>query len=119
MNDVEEKREYKRVEKPFVVNLRIRPDEAQEIDSSGWDKVAVKDLGAGGIFFYHNKNLRIGSLVDLKIDIPKTSTPIHCVGKINRIKEHQNSPIFDIVVVFSEINDHEREIINKAVEECL
>ncbi len=48
-NDIE-RRKYKRIDRPFMVKSRIRPDEVIEKSSSDWDIVAVEDLGSGGVF---------------------------------------------------------------------
>ncbi len=46
-----ERREYKRIEKPYMTRLRIKQYEGLEISSAEWDIVALKDLSAGGAFF--------------------------------------------------------------------
>lgn len=119
MDRTEERRKHRRTEKPFEINVRIRPDEAQKAISFGWDKVSVKNLGGGGVCFYYNKDMEIGSLVDLKIYISKTAPLINCVGKVTRIKKHPNPPIYDVVLEFTDISEQEIDTINKVVEESL
>ncbi len=119
MERTEERRKHKRTEEPFEINVRIRPDEAQEAVSLGWDKVSVKNLGAGGACFYYNKDIEVGSFVDLKIYISKTAPLINCTGKVTRIKKLQSPAIYDVVLEFTEIGEQEIETINKVVEESL
>ncbi len=40
----------KRIDRPFMVKFRIRPDEVIEKGSPDWDIVAVGDLGLGVCF---------------------------------------------------------------------
>ena len=110
------KREYKRIDKPLTLWLRIRPDEAQELHTDGWNRTVTKNIGAGGVFFHYNENLIIGSLIDLIINLTKTSPPVSCIGKIIRTKKHVNNPIYDIAIVFTEIDNQEKELINKVIE---
>ncbi len=107
-----EKRQYKRIEKPFMVRLRIKRYEGHEMVPTGWDTVAVRDLGAAGLFFYSKKDLGLGTLLDLKIDVSTATPTINCVGKIIRIDEPIPISTFGIATEFTEIEEHEKEMIN-------
>ncbi len=52
MYNDQERREYKRVEIPFMARLRIKQYEGLEISSAEWGIVALKDLSAGGMLHY-------------------------------------------------------------------
>ncbi len=118
-NDGIEKRKYKRIEKPFMAGLRVRQYEGHETVSTKWHKVAVKDLSAGGMLFDYNKNLELDSLLDFKIDISKYTPTINCVGKIIRIDKPIPISIFGIAIEFTEIEEHEKKIINTTIEKAL
>ena len=45
-----EKRQYRRIEKPFMARLQIKSDKAQEAESDNWDSVTLMNLSAGGTF---------------------------------------------------------------------
>ncbi len=107
-----ERRKYKRIEKPFMAGFRVRQYEGHETVSTKWDKVAVKDLSAGGMLFIYNKNLGLDSLLDLKIDESKYTPTINCVGKIIRIDKPIPISIFGIAIEFTEIEEHVKEMIN-------
>ncbi len=108
-----EKRKYKRIEKPFIARFRVRQYDDHETVSTKWDMVAVKDLSAGGMLFIYNKNLGIDSLLDLKIEVSKTTPTINCVGKIIRIDEPPISPsVFGIATEFTKIGEQEKAMIN-------
>ncbi len=115
-NDLE-RRKYKRIDRHFMVKLRIRPDEVLEKGSSNWDIVAMGDLGSGGMLFNYNENLGIGALIDLKIGFSVTKPPINCVGKIIRIEELRYPSMFRVATKFTEIGEQEKELINKTIEE--
>ena len=112
-----ERRKYKRIDRPFVVKFRIKPDEVIEKGPSDWDIVAVGDLGSGGVLFNYNKNLGIGVLIDLKIGFSVTKPPINCIGKIIRIEELPSLSMFRVATKFTEIGEQEKELIDKTIEE--
>ncbi len=112
-----EKRKHKRIEKPYIVKLHAIPDEAKDRISPDWDMVVAKDLGAGGVFFYTSKDLRIGTLLDLRIGFSTATPPIECVGKVVRIKEQPDTSIFGIATNFTKIDEQKKELINRTAEE--
>ncbi len=117
MYKYQEKRKYKRREKPYMARLRVKQYEGLEISSAEWDMVALKDLSAGGAVLFYNKDLGIGTLLDLKIDVSKSTPTINCVGKIIRIDKTQHTSMFYITVFFIDIGEQEKELINKMTEE--
>ena len=119
MSNDQERREYKRIEKPFMVRFRTIPLVAKKMISTDWDVVAVKDLSAGGMRFNYMKDLGIGSLLDLKIDISKSTPTIYCVGKVTRIDHFHLHSMLRIATEFTEIDEQEKEVINTTVEEII
>lgn len=114
-----EKRKYQRINKPFIIRFRIRPDESNGMVTTAWDMVVVGDLSAGGVCFQYNKYLGVDSLLDIKINCSKSTPLINCIGKINRIKEQPNTSVFGIATTFTEIDKHNRYEISKVVENSL
>ncbi len=114
-----ERRKYKRTEKPYMARLRIKQYEGLEITSAEWDMVALKDLSAGGVLFSYKKNLGIGALLDLKIDVSTASPTIKCAGRVTRIERSQPHFILRIATEFTGIAEQEKELINTTVEEVL
>ncbi len=110
-NDLE-RRDYKRIEKLFMVRFRTIPLVAKKMVSPDWEVGAVKDLSAGGMLFYYNKNLELDSLLDLEIDILKSTPTINCVGKVTRIDHSHLHSILSIATEFTEIEEQEKKIIN-------
>jgi hypothetical protein len=66
-----------------MTRSRIRSDEAQEMESDDWDSVTLRNLSAGGTYFLHKKDLGIGTLLDLKINVLESILIINCVGGNN------------------------------------
>jgi c-di-GMP-binding flagellar brake protein YcgR len=113
----QERRKYKRIEKPYMVRFQVKQYKGLEISYAEWDMVALKDLCAGGVFFNSSKNLGINSLLDLKIDVSTDSSPIECVGTVLRVKKQQYTSIFGIAAAFMEIGAQDKEMINKTAAE--
>ncbi len=100
-----------------MARFQVKQYKGLEISSAEWDMVALKDLSAGGVFFYSSKNLGIDSLLDLKIDVSTGSPPIKCVGIVLRVKIQQDTSIFGIAAAFMEISAQDKEMINKTAAE--
>ncbi len=116
MYDNAEKRKYIRIEKPYMARFRVKPYENSGVVSTDWDMVAVNDLGAGGIFFNSSNDLKIGTVLNLKIGFSTTTPSIRCDGIVTRVINHPNTSIFGVATAFTKIDDHMKEMINKAAE---
>jgi hypothetical protein len=119
MHNIAEKREYKRIEKSIRALFRVKQYKGQEMSAFYWEMVSVKNVSAGGLLFYYNRNLGFDSLLDLKIDLSHTTPTINCVGKVVRVEEPQPHSLFRIAASFTELSKEEKELINKTVEENL
>ncbi len=118
-NDLE-RRKYKRIDKPYnMARFRIRSEEAQETESDDWDSVIFKELSTGGTFFSYKKDLGIGTLLDLKIEVPGSILIINCVGKVIRIDKPKSTSMYGIAIKFIDIAEQEKEMINTTVEKAL
>ena len=119
MSNVQERRKYRRIEKPYITRFRIKPDKIQKMVPTNWDLIVVKNLSAGGTSFYTKKDLGIGTLLGLKIDMPKSTPTINCIGKIIRSDKLQPTSVFCIAIKFIDIGEKEKEMINTTIEELL
>ena len=108
-----EKRKYLRIEKPYMARFRVKPFENSGAVSTDWDMVAVNDLGAGGIFFNSSNDLKIGTILNLKIVFSTTTPSIKCDGIVTRVINHPNTSIFGVATAFTKIDEHMKEMINK------
>ncbi len=120
MSDGKEKRKHKRTGKPhYMVRLRIKRHEGLRTSSAGWDWVVLKDLSVGGALFSYNKHLEIGTLLDVIIDISASTPAITCVGRVARIEQSQLHSTLHFAVEFENIDEQEKELINKISEEII
>ncbi len=119
MYNGQDRRKYKRIEKLYMVGIRAKQHESHETVSTGWDPVFLMDLSAGGAFFIYKKDLGIGTLLDLNIDVPESKLTINCVGEAIRIEQFQSASMFCTAIKFIDIGIQEKEIINTTVEELL
>ncbi len=69
-----------RKEPIVMARFKIRSDEAQEMKSDVWDSVTLHNLSAGSAAIFYNKDLGIGTLLDLNIDMPESTLTMNCVG---------------------------------------
>ena len=81
--------------------------------------VGVNDLGARGLFFNSSNNIEIGTELELKIGFSTTTTPVKCMGIVMRVKKHPHTSIFGIATTFTEIEEHEKEMIDRFVNATL
>jgi len=111
-----EKRQYRRIEKPFEARFRIKSAKVREVESDDWVSVTLMNLSAGGTFFYHRKDLGVGTLLDLEIDVAESTPPINCVGKTLSSDRLQPASSFCVSISFVDIGEEEKELINKVAE---
>ncbi len=114
-----ERREFKRREKLYMAGVRVKQHEGHETGSTGWDSVTLHNLSVGGTFFTYKKDLEIGALLDLKIDIPESMITVNCVGEVTRIEQFMSTSMFCTAIKIIDIGEQEKEAINTAVEEAL
>jgi DNA-binding response OmpR family regulator len=129
MNSSTEKRKYERIElegrknkgieKHFMARFKVKQYESLDLPLTNWDTVDVKNLSAGGMLFNYNKNQKIDSLLDLKIDISESTPSVNCAGKIIRVEELQPHSMYHIATEFTEIDKQEKEIINTTIKNFL
>ncbi|MFC1808262.1 PilZ domain-containing protein [Candidatus Omnitrophota bacterium] len=112
-----DKRVHKRIVRHFMARFQIAPARPEENIFTGWDMVVVQNLGAGGLFFCHNKRFEAGTLIDLVINFPAASAPIDCVGKIVRVDEPKTPALCGVGVSFVEISKEDKNLIDRMANE--
>lgn len=83
----------------------------------------TEGISAGGLQFISNEAVSLGSILELKIDLPDAGQPIICLSKVLRVElkdeETNIKKGFYISVCFLDISSAERVRLNKYVEEEL
>lgn len=115
------RRAYVRANKK--INLRYKVFKSQEELVKGVSKpeqVSVTDnISAGGLLFFSDKPLQLGSILELKIELPDNEGPVECLGRIIRIEEVEPDKEYNIAVCFLDIASAERVRLNKYIESYL
>ncbi len=87
--------------------------------SKDWDMILIKNISKGGLLFNYDDELKIGTTLNLKINIALNKNPIHCIGKVVRMETSGNPITYEAGVYFTEINNADAEMIEKTVEKFL
>ncbi|MCK5450722.1 MAG: PilZ domain-containing protein [Candidatus Omnitrophica bacterium] len=116
METVKNKREYKRIQKPFIVRFRVKPEKDLGGFFPGWDIVTAQNLSAGGILFNYDQRIELTSKLDLKINFPTMRGIIDCSGKVLRMDEIPNSARIRVAVIFADLNPRDKKDIEEYSE---
>lgn len=111
-----EDRQHKRIRKRFVLRFKIKPANDREEVHNGWNMVTSKDLSAGGILFNYDKEIEVGTLIDIKLNFPMSEVPITCTGEIIRNNNVPSTPLVRVAAIFLDIDDNMKELVKKAAE---
>lgn len=97
--DFVEKRRYLRLNAPIELTVMA---------GSNISKVLSKDISAEGVRFESNDRvLKNAALLEIKLDIPGTESPVHVKGKVawSRQTSREDGAPIDYGVEFSEIEE--------------
>ncbi len=119
MFHIDERRKYQRIEKPYIVRFRVKPDENQNQVVSNWDLVAVKNMSAGGALFRYPEDLGVNSSLELKIGISQSTPVINCDAKVIRVDRPLPNSMFRISTEFTEIEEQGRDMIDATIAEAM
>lgn len=108
-NSLIERRKYIRLKFPIEIDCIAN-------DGSSIIKAATKDISADGLRFEtHDKTINKSDILELKLNIPKISNPVHAKGRIawkKKITLEDSAP-HDIGVEFSEIEEDNKNTFLK------
>jgi len=74
------------------------------------------NIGAGGLVFESEYAFPLGSIAEIRIDLPKNLPPVKCLAKIVRI-EHDFPRGFDIAVCFLDLLAGDRKTLDSFVKQ--
>ena len=113
-----ERRVYSRLD--TKVNIRFQAFETrEELLRHGFtpEQLSVtKNISAGGLFFVSREPIAVGSILDMKIELPNTSEVIECLAKVLRVEEVEEEKIYNVKVNFLDLTSAQRTKLNKYVE---
>ncbi|MFA5157326.1 MAG: ATPase, T2SS/T4P/T4SS family [Candidatus Omnitrophota bacterium] len=113
----DDKRVYSRLNNK--VNLRYSVIKSEEeLVKKGYaaEQFSVtKNISAGGLVFVTNDPLPVGSIIELKIELPNRQEPVQCLSRVVRIEETGGK--YNIAVCFLDVTGSQRSLLDKYVEE--
>jgi len=113
-----DKRAYTRLS--CEANLRYKVFKSQQdLMKRGFnpEQLSVtKDISAGGLLFVSNEPVTIGSILELKIELPDSKEPIECLARVVRIEEREADQNYNIAVCFLDITGAQKARMNKYVK---
>ena len=77
----------------------------------------TKNLSAGGLVFASHDQPRIGSVLELEIELPRDKTIIHCHAKTVRIVESKEKGNYDISLCFLDLSGADRAKLSQSILE--
>jgi hypothetical protein len=103
------------------VNLRYKVfSSLQEVTQRGFkpDQATVTgNVSSGGLLFYTNEPLVVGSFVEIKLELPDVPDTVTCLSKVVRVEEIEVGRKYNIAVQYLDITSAHRARINKFVLE--
>lgn len=115
---LEEKRTYRRLDKQAILHYKVFRSQ-EELLKQGYrlEQLNVtKNISAGGLLLTSAEPIAIGSILELKIELPEGGEPIECLSKAVRIEEKEQNKNYDIAVCFLDVTSAQRVRLNKYIE---
>lgn len=98
----------------FRVVFRIIPLIILNSMHADWITVQANGLDTEGLVFPYKEDIALGTLLELKIMLPKIRSTMNCIGKVTRTSKSRNSPLFCVAAEFIKISDEDKEIIKSS-----
>jgi c-di-GMP-binding flagellar brake protein YcgR len=76
----------------------------------------TKNVSAGGLLFVSSELVNVGSILELKIELPDSKEFIECLIKVVRVEEIEENRNYDVAGQFLDITSAQRTRLNKYVE---
>jgi type II secretory ATPase GspE/PulE/Tfp pilus assembly ATPase PilB-like protein len=111
-----EKRAFGRVDDTFNVRYRIvkYPPGSKEEPDGAEQFTATRNVSAGGLVFISKDPIPLGSILELKPEIPDGAPPMACLAKIVRVQEAEGG-LFEKAVCFLDLSRTDRARIEKFI----
>ncbi len=76
----------------------------------------IHNISAGGLVFLTKEFISIGSILELRIDLPQ-ELPLNCLARVVRLEEMEVDSKYSIAVCFLGVSGAERARLNKFISE--
>jgi len=112
-----EKRVYARFESR--VNVRYKAFKSlDEVSRRGYKPenfTVTANISAGGVLFFSDESVNIGSFVELKVELPDAEEAVSCLARVVRVEEIEPEKKYNIAVQFLDISSADKARINKFI----
>lgn len=114
LNNVEEKRRFKRVDSALSVRYRnLRKNQNPILESLS------KNIGEGGVCFNSNEFISLACRMIVEITLPTTPKPIRAISKVAWIRKLPTSESYQIGNQFLEITKEDKENISHFINQVV
>lgn len=95
----------------------LDPKAAQKLQGQYFG--VTDDISAGGLAFISSEPKPLGTILDLKIELPDAGSSIECLAKVVRVDKPESQKFYTIAVCFLDLPSAQRARLDKYVEEEL
>ncbi len=113
-NSEVERRQYKRIEKHFVISYHDKNDPATKHDIS-----QVKNISLGGMCFITSKKFSLSTEFHLELKTPYLPQSIALDGKVIESKEKVANILYETRIEFGKLGKEAKEVLEKIIEKFL
>lgn len=101
------------------INLRYKAYKSKEELRTGFvpEQLSVtKNISAGGILFASDEAFAVGTVLELKIELPDSKEAVECLARMIRIEEIEAGKSYNIAANFLDMTSAQRVRLNKYIE---
>jgi hypothetical protein len=112
-----DKRIFERIDKKLNLryNIYVLREELLEGGPTAERFSVTRNVSAGGLLFVSNFPLPVGSILELKLELPDAEPPVQCLARVVRTLETEPDKNYDIGVYFLDITSANRARIKKYI----
>ncbi|MBU2541215.1 MAG: PilZ domain-containing protein [Candidatus Omnitrophica bacterium] len=108
-----EARRYPRISWNFIVKFRLKTSQ-----DSKWFISNITNISQGGCFFYSPVPYEIGQTLEVEIQFPRLTQPMHFLGEVRRKVDEENAlnSRYGIAVMFLEMEEEKRKEFLESID---
>ena len=73
----------------------------------------TKNISCGGTLFVFDKAIPLGSILEVKLELPDEKQPIECLARVTRVEEIEENKTYEIAVCFLDLSSQQRARLEK------
>ena len=109
---MEENRKFVRIEWPVIIKYKTIEEPRIQ------DHIVSKDVSEGGARFVVYERLMKGTKLEIQLEMPFDSMPLHATGEVTWIKKigEEQAKTFEVGVIFKDIDTKDQKRFKKYIE---